>query len=1497
MGIKNIFRGVLYFITGVILLLCLSYAVLRSPYVQTRLVKYFTDRIERTTGVRIQIGGVNFYPMSSLVLNDVYLEDNRKDTLLFCQDLTVRIDSFNLFKRSFVVRQVLLDRAYFNLWLKRGEEESVMNIEALIDSLGKMNGTKEPEVKQQTKAWLIGLDKISLRNSRFRYREDIHEELAYGINWTDIECRELNVDVSQMDFSDGNFGMLVSNLNFQEKSGFVIKELDARMLAKSGNLLVTEGKIELARSLLWLEKMEYNWTPDQRDWRNFITKMQQYYKLAPSYVSFLDLAYFNENLLGITNTLTCSGIVSNTVDKIEGRDLKIGIGKHSVIEGGFKSSGLPKIRETVFDIDFHNTRLFPEDLETVYLPWFGLYLKLPQFCYNLRYFDVEGKLKGRLDDFVLNGKNIDPNLLGAFDLKYTPAVADSLGGSEMSGKFDFRRINCRMISRLDFLGNGQFAGTYNGYVNDEDARLNLTGKFNSLSVNGAKLKDIDLFLALENDKLDVISSLENDSIRGNIVFSSDMDDSVTFTSAKGNLKIDNLGSFGLSYLDKNEALGFSFDLVHAENRDRNSFANLKISDFGYSNSNGSFILDNINIENSLNKGYYITTLNSGIADLYAEGRYGAARPVEFMYKLLQSYLPAYQQKKTKQLKKFRIDDVDFSWKLNVLDADRVLRVIYPDLSVSEGTRVFIDFLPEDEQVTFALSADSVRYKKISFIGSRMDIKGKQGRLDIVYGAERMRYKGDYSLYNVRDVMSLYKNQVDNKLTWSNWGRRTFSGSLAANMHFVPDKKGKYKTEINIKPGVIIMSDSLWRVKESAIIINGKEIEIKHFTIGRDKQYLLIDGKISENPEDQLMINLSRFNLAELNRIVFNNQLNAFGLASGNLIVQDYYKNNLLYSSVNVQNWGVNKDTLGSLELKSYWDFEQNRLNINASNRIGHFTPFRVKGYYNPTVDSLDVDIKLSEIGISRLETYAKEHVAKSSGGLSGEINISGPFRHPDLSGFISMDSLAVKIRAVNTDFFVNDSIIIDKNRLFFNDLEIKDVAGNRSLCSGYYQFWNNKYDVNIKSDNFLLLNTGYNDNEAFYGKVFMSGVTNINNGNGVINLTVNARTESNSKLYIPLSSGMSEQDNNFLHFVNSGMSTRRRNQAQYNRSDFDLNANLELNNNLEVQVVFDPTIGDILKSTGTGNLKVTLDKDGMLNMFGDYNITKGDYLFTLSNLLNKKFILQPGGTIMWNGSPYDATVNISAVYNLKTSLNELLPQVATGDEVKEQRSTKVPVECVLKLNDNFTNPSVKFDLSFPSLDTQTKSYVQSLFSSQDEINKQMFSLLILNKFYSPDYLNKERIDERSMGYQAGVTTATELLSSQLSRWFSQISNNLDVGLSYRPGDEITTNEIELALSTQLLNDRVMISANGNVDVGGSKSQTTNGNNSNIAGDFDVDVKLNRQGTLKLKAYSHTDEKITYNATETIQGVGVSYQESFDTFRELMRKYFGFLQKGRKEQDQ
>lgn len=1496
-GIKKLFRILFFFLAGIALFLVLAYIALRTPYVQTYLVQYVTERIERTTGVKIQVGGVDFRPMSSLVLKEVLLKDFRNDTLLYCQDLSVKVDSFRFVDRSFTIKDISLDRAYFNLWITRGVGEaggSVMNLDIFLDSLlGKQQPGNELTQKKKSRGWLVGLNKVNIRNSRFVYQENEKDTVDYGVNWTDVDCRDLNVEVSGFEFGEDETRLVVSGLTLREKSGLYIKELDGRLLVRSGNMVVTDGRIVLDKSDVDLIKLEFNWTPNQRDWRYFVTRMQQYYELGPSSVSFIDLAYFNGILRGIYNTVLCSGVVSNTVDKIEGRDIHIQFGDKSILQGDFKSVGLPDVMNTFFDIRLHDSHVNPEDLESVYLPWFGMNIPLPQPLHQLQYIDLDSiRFQGTLSDFKVKARSVTPDLKGELTFAYSPCGMGAPDCSAMAGTFNFSQVNCSKLSGTNIFGNGAVSGRYDGKLENGDVSMNLKSNVRSLKINKGEVKNMEFFLSWMNDRLDVMSWVKNDDVHSEVVLSYDMSDTLKFMSARGYLDFCDLSAFGISYLGHNESISTSFDLVYALTDNNVGFGNLGLSRFRYANSNGAFSLDSVSLETTKNGDYNMVNLYSDVADLSIDGNYRDIRPMDFVSKLFRSYLPAYAEKGKKKGVGMDMNKVDFQYDINVKDLNRVLKVVFPDLSVSPGANISSYFKYGDEQISMTLLADTVQYKDIRLVQSKVDMKGDAEQLRIMYAAEQVRYNDGYQLYNVRNELSLRDNLVNNRLTWSNWGRSTYCGELAASILFKPDAGGHYTTEINVKPGVIVMADTVWHVKKSSIFIKGKSIDINDFSINRGRQHLSVKGKISENPGDKLFIDLSGFDLTELNRLVFPGRLQVFGNATGNMTIQDYYKDRLLASDFNIENWGLNQDTLGSLHLRSYWDVGTQSVIIGAENSSVNAIPLQVSGYYIPGSDSLDVDVRLSKVRLERLSVYASEYVSAATGGLTGRMNITGTMSRPDISGFLHLDSVGLKVNNLNTDFFINDRIHIKNNRLLFRDFVVRDAAGHPAAINGDFLLGGNKYGISVKLENFLLLNTDFSHNESFYGRVHLSGLTELNNDGGITNLIINARTEDDSKLFIPLTAGMSEQSNNFLHFVSSNQPAKKKAVVTYTNNSINLDANLEVNDNLDVQVIFDPTVGDILKTSGKGDLRITLDKEGSLNMFGEYKISKGDYLFTLSNLLNKKFVLKPGGTIAWSGSPYDATLDIGAVYNLKTSLNELLTTSADETDREQQTTTdkgkKVPVECVLNLSDHLTNPVVKFDINFPTLETQTRSYIQSLFSSQDEINKQMFSLLVLNRFYRTD--NSNPLNFGAQAGTAGVTTVTEMMSSQLSRWLSQISNNFDVGLSYRVGDEITTDEIEVALSTQLLNDRVTLSANGNMDVGGTKNTATgkSSNTSNIAGDFDLDVKLNKQGTLKLKAYSHTDEKIIYNNTETIQGVGISYQESFDTVKELFYKYLSFF---------
>lgn len=234
-----------------------------------------------------------------------------------------------------------------------------------------------------------------------------------------------------------------------------------------------------------------------------------------------------------------------------------------------------------------------------------------------------------------------------------------------------------------------------------------------------------------------------------------------------------------------------------------------------------------------------TTLKSDVVDLFISGNFRELRPAPFVFRLMQNYLPAYsvhQPKKTRKYpKRKEPEKFDFQYTVQVKDAGRILQVLYPDLYIASGTLITSDYRNETGQLRLRLTTDSIGYEDISLLHSKIDLVGDMQRLDMKYTTDRLIYGNGYQLYNVRNELTLADNHLDNRLSWCNWGDKTYSGELSACVVFSPDEKYGYNTEIRIHPGVIVMNDSVWRVKESSVFIAGKEIDVSDFFIQRGKR--------------------------------------------------------------------------------------------------------------------------------------------------------------------------------------------------------------------------------------------------------------------------------------------------------------------------------------------------------------------------------------------------------------------------------------------------------------------------------------------------------------------------------------------------------------------------------------------------------------------------------------------------------------------------------------
>jgi len=541
--------------------------------------------------------------------------------------------------------------------------------------------------------------------------------------------------------------------------------------------------------------------------------------------------------------------------------------------------------------------------------------------------------------------------------------------------------------------------------------------------------------------------------------------------------------------------------------------------------------------------------------------------------------------------------------------------------------------------------------------------------------------------------------------------------------------------------------------------------------------------------------------------------------------------------------------------------------------------------YNPAAKKIDLNANALKLPIGFLNPLLKVFASDISGFASGKIRLSGEKGNLFLTGAAMVDNASLKINYLQTKYSLNDTIRFDRQGIKFNAVKIKDIEGNIATISGAVYHKNLKeYSadliINIAAKGFQVLNTQSKDNPMFYGLVYGTGVAKIKSDQSSLSFDISAKTSKSpktgktSELFVPISKGLSVSEYSYISFVDSSKVKPGDGNpipsASAKQIGMDLNMNLEVTPDAVIQIIFDSKAGDIMSGKGSSeNLNVTLNKKGDFGISGDYLIESGTYNFTLGPIINKPFDVESGGRIMFNGNLKDAEIDLKASYlHLKASLASIL-----GDQYTE----RVRVEPQLNLSGKLFNPVVVFDIYLPDADEQTRTKLQNAISTPEEITRQVTALLLIQNFIASGNSNVSTTATSAM-----AATSLEMISNQVSNMLSQLSKSVDIGLNIRPGSNaITPQEAELALSTQVLNNKVVL--NGNFDVRGTANTTQYSSNTNqLTGDFNAELKLTEK--LRFKVFNRFND--TYSSSGLspyTQGVGIFYNQDFNKFSDLFRK--------------
>ena len=471
-------------------------------------------------------------------------------------------------------------------------------------------------------------------------------------------------------------------------------------------------------------------------------------------------------------------------------------------------------------------------------------------------------------------------------------------------------------------------------------------------------------------------------------------------------------------------------------------------------------------------------------------------------------------------------------------------------------------------------------------------------------------------------------------------------------------------------------------------------------------------------------------------------------------------------------------------------------------------------------------------------------------------------------------------------------------------------------------YFNDFVDLSIDArietleDRFLCLNTKAKDNEQYYGTAYADGLITFKGLLSQLQMYVNARSEKGTVLYVPINYDTDVSTDNFYTFINK--EEKKEGEGEEGglsfsgmRMDFDF----EMTPDAEIQFIFDMQAGDIMRGRGNGDIQMIVNTIGdfRFDMYGNYTIEEGSYLFTLQNLVNKYFKVKKGGTVKFAGDPYKALLDVTAIYSLEATRSDLIEEdekallLASADdrEVERELRKRIPVDVTLNLTGSLETPNVAFDIRMPELgtsavDNMTANKIQNINRfNVAELNKQIFGLLVLNRF-----LPAERFEVSGTVIEEGViTTVSEFLSNQLSNYLGEIVSNLipdsDFNVIWRnyqledlssSGGDLRgdRNEIELTFTKRFFNDKVAVNVGGNFNVGNDQvTGTETDNNVLFAADFELEYKVTEDGKLRLRFFNKADYDI-FNDPYNKTGAAIFWTHEFERFVDL----FQFLKKNK-----
>lgn len=715
-------------------------------------------------------------------------------------------------------------------------------------------------------------------------------------------------------------------------------------------------------------------------------------------------------------------------------------------------------------------------------------------------------------------------------------------------------------------------------------------------------------------------------------------------------------------------------------------------------------------------------------------------------------------------------------------------------------------------------------------------------------------------------------------------------------------KNNYKFSFN--PDSLLLNYEKWQMgKDNYIFYSEKGVVAHNVKLERNGQFLSINSP-EENPGSPLEIDFHDFNLATLTRITSSDTALVSGALNGKVVAEGLPSSPVFTADLNIDSLALQEQSVGNIALK---------VNNKIANAYavemaltGDSNDLKVAGtYYTGPQSRFDINVDVAALNIASAQAFTFGQVKDGSGLLTGQLHLEGTTKRPQVDGALTFKNAALTVAKVNDYIRMpNETIRFDNKGIHFDRFTIIDSLNNKAFVNGDIlsaNFRRYRFALDITARNFRALNAKQNQDEMYYGPVFISANVKVRGDQNLPKVDMNLKMNRNSILTVvlPGSNPSMESSEGIVEFVDVAHmhDTIKLSTAPTTRRHFtpltgiQLSANITVDTAAVLNLIIDPTNGDNLRVKGDATLNMTMDPGGKISLTGRYEISEGAYSMSLERLIRRRFDIKKGSTITWTGDPTSATLDLTAIYKVDASAMELVEDQLTNldESTKNTYKQKLPFELLMNIDGQLMQPDISFGLDMPetsrnAFNGSVYTRINQINTSVSEVNKQVLGLLVLGHFIAD---NPFETSGGGSAEQLARQSASKILSQQLNNLAGDLIKGVDINFDLQSSEDYSTGKAEnrtdlnVGLSKSLFNDRTTVYVGSNIQLEGP--QQADQRSSQIAGDVAIEYKLSRDGRYRLRGYRKNKYEGVIEGEFIETGLSFIIVMDYNHFKELFQK--------------